>query len=68
MVLDTQPSDYPMTPYLQRAFKTYCDTTQTLIARDIAKDVLLNAGFSHFDLQRALAQGVDSLEVYLFAA
>ncbi len=57
-----------MTHYLQKAFETYCDATQTSIARETAYAILVNAGFSDNDIQNAAEHGVDSLQVFLFAA
>ena len=59
---------FVMTPYIQKALETYCDTSQTYIAREIAYNILRNAGFRHSDIQHVLKTGAQSLSVYLFAA
>lgn len=57
-----------MNTYIEKALRTYCDTTQTFIARQIAYTTLSNAGFTDNDLQKALETGPEALPVTIFSA
>nr|WP_168711010.1 hypothetical protein [Ningiella ruwaisensis] len=57
-----------MNSYIEKALLTYCDTSQTFIARQIAYATLTNAGFTDEDLQIALEQGPEDLPVTVFSA
>ncbi|WP_395339959.1 hypothetical protein PN836_015720 [Ningiella sp. W23] len=57
-----------MNAYIEKAIVTYCDTSQTLIARQIAYTALTNAGFTDADLEQVLNQGPESVPVMVFLA
>ncbi len=57
-----------MNTYIEKALLTYCDTTQTFIARQIAYTTLTNAGFTDNDLQKVLETGPEALQVTIFSA
>ncbi|MFC4700996.1 hypothetical protein ACFO4O_12555 [Glaciecola siphonariae] len=57
-----------MNQYIQKALETYCDHSQTVIARQLAYTTLTNAGFTADDLQFVLKNGPDSLPIMFFAA
>jgi hypothetical protein len=57
-----------MNTYVKKALAAYCDQTQTSVAREIAKETLLNSGLTHNDLQQASQKGADSIDLYVFDA
>lgn len=57
-----------MNTYIEKALLTYCDTSQTYIAREIAHATLTNAGFTEQDLRKALETGPDDISVMVFSA
>ncbi|MBT1451643.1 hypothetical protein KJ365_12195 [Glaciecola sp. XM2] len=57
-----------MNSYIENALETYCDQSQTIIARQIAYSALTNAGFTDQDLQIALESGTDNVPIMLFQA
>ena len=57
-----------MNHYIQKALQTYCDDTQTSEAKATARQILINAGMSMHDLERASHTGAEQFELYLFAA
>lgn len=57
-----------MPNYVENALKTYCDKSQTYLARTTAENVLKNAGFSSNDLRKARANGAQVPVLFFFAA
>lgn len=57
-----------MPVYIEKAIKAYCDDHQTSCARDTAKQVLLEAGFTDNDLSNLLNSECEEYNLYLFAA
>jgi hypothetical protein len=57
-----------MNAYIEKALLTYCDTTQTFTARQIAYATLSNAGFTDKDLRIVLETGLEELPVTIFLA
>jgi hypothetical protein len=57
-----------MNTYIQKALLTYCDLSQTHVARQMAYTTLTNAGYTKDDLQSVLKTGPDKLPIMLFAA
>ena len=57
-----------MPNYVENALKTYCDQSQTYLARTTAENVLKNAGFSINDLRKAKVNGAKIPVLFFFAA
>jgi hypothetical protein len=57
-----------MNAYIQEAARTYCDMSQTYVARQLAYTTLTNAGFTKDDLENLLQSGPDQICVMVFCA
>ena len=57
-----------MNTYIKKVLATYCDDTQTSIAKQTAEETLLNSGFTKQDLINVSQQGIEKCRVYLFEA